>query len=901
MSDIELMAQHDSDSHNLCIQLLLQTQAERNPDGIAITAPGRRGLSYARLLRQVDEIVSKLNSLGVGRQDCLALVLPNGPEMAVAFLAVAAGAICAPLNPSYGASEFDSQLSDLKAKALIVHSGIDSPAIGVARDRGLPVIELTPLSDAPAGLFTLKGRQRPQPLLPGFGHCDDVALALHTSGTTSRPKVVPLSHTNICTSARNVAGTLQLNPEDRCLNVMPLFHIHGLVGALLSSIAAGASVVCSPGLYSPHFFDWLNDFCPTWYTASPTIHQAILARAAANREIITRHPLRIIRSSSAPLSRPIRTELETVFQAPVIESYGMTEASHQIASDPLPPGQRKSGSVGLAAGPEIAIIDETGNFLENGKSGEIVIRGTNVMLGYKDNRKANAQSFTDGWFRTGDEGCFDDDGYLFITGRLKEMINSGGEKIAPCEVDEVLMTHPAVAQAITFALPHNFLGEKVAAAIVLRRDAMATAQEIQTFVADRLIHFKVPHPVLIVDEIPKGPTGKLQRIGLAEKLGLTATSQKEQEVKTGSAEPRTALEKRLADIWAEILGLEQVGIHDNFFDLGGYSLLATHMLNAIEKLTGKHLSPGILFQAPTVAQLAGSLEHHALPSSWSSLVAIQPRGAKPPFFCVHPIGGSILWYYDFARHLGPDQPFYGLQALGLDGKSPLHAGVEEMAAHYVKEITTVQPQGPYYLGGQSFGGLVAFEMAQQLRSRGQEIALLALLDTRGPGYLKPLPKTIVSFTADSKVIDKYSRHLHALSSLGTEQRLEYLRTRIVNKAEMFNEEFKRKIERITRSVRCNLGLSDADSNDLEDLKNFHRQLANDYAPQIYHGLVTLFRARKQPDGIFADPTLGWARLAAGGLDIHEVPGDHTTLIREPLVHVLAGRLVACLERHRLAA
>jgi acyl-CoA synthetase (AMP-forming)/AMP-acid ligase II/thioesterase domain-containing protein len=901
MSHTESMSQHHSDSENLCIQLLLQAQAERNHDGIAITAPGRRGLSYSRLLRQINEIVPQLNSMGMGRQDCVALVLPNGPEMAVAFLAVAAGATCAPLNPSYSASEFDSHLSGLKAKALIVQSGIDSPVIGVALDCGIPVIELTPLSDAPAGLFTLWGRQRPRPLLQGFSHCDDVALALHTSGTTSQPKVVPLTQANICYSARSVAGTLLLNPEDRCLNVMPLFHIHGLVGALLSSLAAGASVVCSPGLYSPRFFDWINDFSPTWYTASPTIHQAILSRAAANRETIARNPLRFIRSSSAPLSRPIRTELETVFKAPIIESYGMTEAAHQIASNPLPPGHRKNGSVGLAAGPETAIMDETGNLLENGKSGEIVIRGTNVMLGYMHNQPANTRAFTNGWFRTGDEGFLDEEGYLFITGRLKEMINSGGEKIAPCEVDEVLMTHPAVAQAVTFALPHNFLGEKVAAAIVLRKNSTSTVREIQTFVAERLIHLKVPHPVLIVDEIPKGPTGKLQRIGLAEKLGLTSARQSEHEVKSAYVAPLTPLEKQLADIWAKTFGLEQVGAHDNFFDLGGYSLLATHMLNAIEKLTGKQLSPGILFQAPTVAQLVRILDNHIFPSSWSSLVPMQPKGSKPPFFCVHPIGGSILWYYDLARHLGPDQPFYGLQALGLDGKMPLHTSIETMAAHYVKELMTVQPHGPYYLGGYSFGGLVAFEMAQQLRCRGQEVALLALLDTRGPGYPRLVTRTIVASTVGVTLVDKYSRHFHALSSLEREEKLEYLRTRIVNKAEIINQEFKRKIERLTRSVRFNLGMSVPYSHDLEELKNFHRQLAKDYVPQIYPGLVTLFRARKQPNGIFPDTTLGWARLAASGLEIHEVPGDHTTVIREPLVDVLAAGLVACLQRDRFAA
>jgi acyl-CoA synthetase (AMP-forming)/AMP-acid ligase II len=290
---------------------------------------------------------------------------------------------------------------------------------------------------------------------------------------------------------------------------------------VLSSLAAGGSVVCTSGFNALKFFGWLDEARPTWYTAVPTMHQALLGRADRNADAIARARLRFVRSSSASLPPQVMAALETAFGAPVIESYGMTEAAHQMTSNPLPPRPRKPGSVGVAAGPEVAIMSEEGALLPAGEAGEVVIRGPNVTGGYEANPDANAKAFTDGWFRTGDQGVMDEEGYLRITGRLKELINRGGEKVSPLEVDEVLMDHPAVAQVVTFAMPHDKLGEEVAAAVVLRENASLTEPELRDFARTRLADFKVPRRVVILDEIPKGATGKLQRIGLADKLGLT--------------------------------------------------------------------------------------------------------------------------------------------------------------------------------------------------------------------------------------------------------------------------------------------------------------------------------------------------------------------------------------------
>ncbi|MCI0434619.1 MAG: acyl--CoA ligase [Gemmatimonadetes bacterium] len=493
----------------------------------AVLAPDRRPLDHAGLREHVERTVAALAVRGIGRNDRVAIVLPNGPEMATAFLGIAAGASTAPLNPAYRRGEFEFYLSDLRARALLVEQGSTTDAVPVALELGMIVLEVATDPAASAGSFTILDAptsRRDAPARDGPGPApgpDDEALVLHTSGTTSRPKIVPLCQRNVCASAANIARTLRLEPGDRCLNVMPLFHIHGLMAAILASTGAGASVFCTPGFNALRFFAWLDESDATWYTAVPTMHQAILSRAERNRDVIRSCRIRLVRSSSSSLPPQVMTELETVFGAPVIESYGMTEASHQMTSNPLPPLPRKPGTVGIPAGPDVGIMDDAGVLLERGRMGEVVIRGANVTAGYEANPDANTECFTDGWFRTGDQGIIDEDGYLTITGRLKEIINRGGEKISPREVDEILLDHPAVQQVVTFAVPDAMLGEDIAAAVVLRDGGTATERELREFAAARLAAFKVPRTIVLLDEIPRGATGKLQRIGLAEKLGLT--------------------------------------------------------------------------------------------------------------------------------------------------------------------------------------------------------------------------------------------------------------------------------------------------------------------------------------------------------------------------------------------
>jgi acyl-CoA synthetase (AMP-forming)/AMP-acid ligase II len=504
------------------LQHMLSTGAD---SALAISAPGRPALSYRQLRELVGTTLTSLNALGVGRNDRVGIVLGNGPEMATCYIACASGTTSAPLNPAYRADEFEFYLSDLNAKALIVEQGSTSPAIDVAKKLGVRVVDLVVPTGAPAGSFTLQPREAASGVAAaqgGYSQADDIGMVLHTSGTTSRPKIVPLSVGNLCASAANIRHTLKFSPQDIGLNIMPLFHIHGLIAGVLAPLSAGSQVFCTPGFNALKFFAWMDEAKPTWYTAVPTMHQAIVGRAKGNADVIARNPLRFLRSSSSSMPPQVIKELEEIFKAPLVEAYGMTEATHQMASNPLPPAVRKPGTVGLPAGPEVQIMGEDGTLLGAGDIGEIVIKGANVTLGYENNPKANAEGYLNGWFRTGDQGTKDADGYISITGRLKEIINRGGEKVSPREVDEILMDHPAVSQVVCFGMPHPKLGEEVAAVVVLKEGQAATERELQDFVGKRAADYKVPKKILFMDEIPKGATGKLQRIGLAQKLGMSA-------------------------------------------------------------------------------------------------------------------------------------------------------------------------------------------------------------------------------------------------------------------------------------------------------------------------------------------------------------------------------------------
>jgi acyl-CoA synthetase (AMP-forming)/AMP-acid ligase II/acyl carrier protein len=588
---------------------LVEAQAKSQPNSPALLAPGRRPATYADLSAQVERCARVLRAAGLNHRARIAVALPNGPEAAAATLAVVACATCAPMNPGYQAPEFRFYLEDARASAVIVQQGEWAPICAVASALGLAIFELRSDPAWPAGCFELElveeASQSGAPLAhaasaESWPGAEDVAVILHTSGTTARPKIVPLSQANVVASARSIAAHLELSSADRVLNVMPLFHVHGLVGSLLATLAAGGSLVCAPGFDEDDFFDWVADFEPTWYSAVPTMHQAIVANGNAYQRRAPAHRFRFARSASSALPPATIDALEALLDAPVIEAYGLTETAGHVTINPLPPRSRKRGSVGLPAGAEVAILDDAGNPLPQGEAGEVAVRGPGVTAGYENDPVANEGAYVRGWLRTGDQGRLDADGYLYVSGRIKEIVNRGGEKVSPREVDEALLEHPDVAHAAAFAIPHASLGEDLVAAVVPKAGRHPGEAELRAFLFGRLADFKVPSQIVFLASIPKGPTGKIQRSSLPDKLGPALAGK--------FVAPRTETEAAVAAIVGEVLGPDPIGAQTNFFSAGGDSLRATHVIGRINDRLSVDLPVVAMFRHPTVAELASAVD-----------------------------------------------------------------------------------------------------------------------------------------------------------------------------------------------------------------------------------------------------------------------------------------------------
>jgi acyl-CoA synthetase (AMP-forming)/AMP-acid ligase II/acyl carrier protein len=572
-------------------------RARRDPASLALLAPDRPALTFGSLLAEVERLAGALADVGIGRGDRVAVALPTGPELAMTVLAISDCCTCVPFNPTLDEAACARLLESTRARALLVPQEGDSTGARVARSLGIDVVRVASSPRDPAGKLELliDAPRNPRPRDPV--QADDVALLMHTSGTTGRPKSVPLSHRILGASVVIPAQEMRVTRADRCLGVTPLFTNAGIRRCLLTPLVFGGSAVCTRGFKAGAFVEWLEEFAPTYYAAAPVVHLELLAECE-RRGIVPKHSLRFVWSGATPLTSSVESRLERLLKVPIIHAYGMCEAG-TMACSRLPPGPRKPGSVGLPLATEISIRDDARRPLPPEGIGDVWVSSPSVIAAYENDPELNAQIFDRGWFKTGDLGYFDKDGYLFLTGRSKEAINRGGLKVSPSEVDAALLAHADVADAATFAVPHSTLGEDVVAAVVLRPSSSATAQQLRDHAFQRLAPFKVPSRVVLVPELPKTVQGKVVRRELPHKLARYLRAEY-----VPAAQEH---EELVARCFAEVLGVDRIGAQDNFFDLGGDSLRGAQVVARVNVALDVDLDPTSLFRRPTVAEFAAEL------------------------------------------------------------------------------------------------------------------------------------------------------------------------------------------------------------------------------------------------------------------------------------------------------
>jgi len=732
---------------------LISRRAAEAPASPALLAPGRGPLDYRGLYDQIRSAGAVLNQGGIGQAQRVALLLANGAEAATAFLAVSSHAIALPLDPGLGIEELGELLREMRVDALVAGAAPSPLADAQAAEFRVPLFRLTATPGAAAGCFTLRGNSTRRPTRGGGPSPSGAdAVLLRTSGTTGPSKTVPLSHDNMMATAAKTIEMMALTPADRCLCLAPFFHKQGLVTGLTVPLAAGGSVIYPPAFEPAAFFAWMEEFRPSWYIAGPTVHEAILRQAPLHRDTIARRRLRFIRSGAAALSPVLMQALEHAFEAPVIEAYGMSEAG--IACNPLPPRRRKPGKVGLPI-TELAIMGPADEPLGVGEIGEIAVRGASVTRGYDNSPSENAERFRRGWFYTGDEGRLDADGYLEVTGRRKEIVNRGGRKLDPREVEELLRRHPDVGDAAAFPIPHPSLGEDLAAAVVLKADAVTAPQELRAYLFQKAAGYKVPSRILVLEDIPRGATGKLERRRLAALL--------DGQLRTAFVAPRSALEAEIATIFAEVLQLAEVGAEDNFFALGGDSLRLLELILCLEKRLHRDipddiatwdLTPAALtaFTArrridaddmPAAADIETPIEGDRSPGPISpgasfetfQVIGGNSQGHRPPLFWCMQQGKE---HAALSRALGADQPLYGMFS-GFPAKRS-DAWRRRLGEHYAAEIGRIRPEGPILLGGNCLGAYVAWQVVQELLARGRRVGVVFLMEAT---ILRPYPGRVV--------------------------------------------------------------------------------------------------------------------------------------------------------------
>jgi acyl-CoA synthetase (AMP-forming)/AMP-acid ligase II/thioesterase domain-containing protein len=715
--------------HQVTIGAKIREHAETQPDHPAVVSSTFAPLSYRELQSRIDAVRAALRRAGLGRTARVAVAMPNGPQAALAIVAVSCAAVCIPLNPRQTLPEIEKCLGAVRPEAIVLMKDEESAARQAAAAAGLTIIEAVPVTAGGLGFDVAAPRaaaaasdepDEPDPEAPAF--------VLQTSGTTADSKLIPTSHRNMLAAAARVQVWFNLTPQDRCLSASPVFYAHGLHVTVFAVLLSGGTIAFPADASKLDFAEWFGALKPTWYSAGPTLHRLVLDQVKSGLGTGTKHALRFIVSGGAPLPPDVQEELRQALDIPVLEHYGSSEGM-QICANQLPPGRSKPGTCGAPWPDTIKIVGDDGRELPPGELGEILIGGPTVVSGYLNAPDLTCSCFLNGWFKSGDVGSIDRDGFLTLHGRRDDLINRGGEKISPLEIDEALARHPAVAEAAAFAIPHARLGQDVAAAVVLRPGMTASPLELRSHLRNRVAAFKVPRKIVIRDQLPKGVTGKVLRRLVAESL-LDAPSAGNPIVASQTLEDESVdnqLVMQLTTLWERLLKTP-ISPDDDFFEKGGDSLLAMDMLCELDLLTGESVSSSVLLDASTVRELARKLsERRNLKVNY--LVPIHPTGRKQPLIFFHGdfIGGGGFITAPLAKLLGADQPLLVAVPHGTDDEAIPHS-IEAMAAERLPLIMKAQPEGPYRICGNCLGGIVAFEVARLLVAAGQEVEMVCMID-----------------------------------------------------------------------------------------------------------------------------------------------------------------------------
>ncbi|MAI78327.1 MAG: hypothetical protein CL917_05275, partial [Deltaproteobacteria bacterium] len=860
--------------------------AGQTPEAPAILSPDRAPLTFNRLHAEAKKIALQCREFGIGSHDAVATVMPQSVEQHLLIIGLSIHGVAAPLNPAYTQGEFEEHFKAFDARALFVEKGSESPAVDAAEALGLILVEVEPLLSEPAGisLQTVKNpaNERVSPIDRSLVSPDenDIAMIVLTSGTTARGKPVPLTQKNICTSAAFTEELYTLGRADRCIRIMPLFHVFGAIHQGMIPLFSGGSVVSINDFNPADFPIVLKEFSPTWFGGGPTFHRAILDSLARVPKMAESENVRFVLSGGSPGPLSLCEEIESTFTAPFIEAYGLSEGTGLSTANPLGSGEQKLGSVGKLVGArfdqELRVVDEAGRSVAVHAQGEVVIRGPNVISGYLKMPEENQKLFYGDWLRTGDLGHLDVDGYLFIDGRLKEVINRGGEKISPASVDEVLMTHPDVEVAVTFPIPDDRLGEDVASAIVIREGRIPNKTNLRRYAAERLALFKVPHVIVFVDEetIPRNATGKPKRDQLAQQLKLESAS-----IRRGEGPlkpPGTEVEKRLVSFLSSLLELDAVGVDEDFFDLGGDSFKATALTQWIDQEFKIQMRPIVLFEAASAASLARLIEANSPGQHDGLVVQFNPMGSGPAVFCIPGIFGDVIGFRKIANLLGSEVPFYGLERQGYYNEAPPRVNILRMARDYANEVLRVHPDGPYMLAGYSLGGVIAYEASRILCAKGRAPEWLVLMDTSYPGIFRERKRIWENRTS---WFDWYGVREFLLKPL--HDWWPRLRASLFEFLWQWagRERFSFLSRKRLLSLHRRLGIRSLDD---ADKLAVHR-----YKCKTSTELPTILFRTQQNLHDYGDEKLGWGGMINGPLEITPVGGDHYSLQQSPAAETIS--------------